>query len=67
MPGTRATRRPAKIGADAAIAKLSGWSKLAGERDAIQKTYRFKDFNAAFGGARRSRGDLSRTRATAAS
>jgi 4a-hydroxytetrahydrobiopterin dehydratase len=41
--------RPAKIGADAALAKLPGWSKLAGDRDAIQRTFRFKDFNQAFG------------------
>ena len=41
--------RPAKIGADAALAKLSGWSKGDGARDAIQKAYRFKDFNEAFG------------------
>ena len=41
--------RPAKIGAEAALAKLSGWSKVGGERDAIQKTYKFKDFNQAFG------------------
>ena len=41
--------RPAKLGADAALAKLSGWSKGDGARDAIQKTYRFKDFNEAFG------------------
>lgn len=41
--------RPAKIGADAALAKLSGWSKGEGPRDAIQKTFKFKDFNAAFG------------------
>jgi 4a-hydroxytetrahydrobiopterin dehydratase len=41
--------RPQKIGADAALPKLSGWSKLEGERDAIQKTFKFKDFNAAFG------------------
>ena len=41
--------RPAKIGADAALAKLSGWSKAEGARDAIQKTFRFKDFNQAFG------------------
>ena len=27
--------RPAKIGADAALAKLSGWSKGEGARDAI--------------------------------
>ena len=41
--------RPAKIGADAALAKLSGWSKGDGARDAIKKAYRFKDFNEAFG------------------
>jgi len=41
--------RPAKIGADAALAKLSGWNKLEGDRDAIQKTFKFKDFNQAFG------------------
>ena len=38
-----------KIGADAALAKLSGWSKAEGGRDAICKTFKFKDFNAAFG------------------
>jgi 4a-hydroxytetrahydrobiopterin dehydratase len=41
--------RPAKIGADAALARLSGWSKGEGARDAIQKTFKFKDFNQAFG------------------
>jgi 4a-hydroxytetrahydrobiopterin dehydratase len=41
--------RPSKIGADAALAKLSGWSKVEGDRDAICKTFRFKDFNQAFG------------------
>jgi len=41
--------RPQKIGADAALARLSGWTKVEGARDAIQKTYRFKDFNEAFG------------------
>ena len=41
--------RPAKIGAAVAVARLKGWSKLEGERDAIQKTFRFKDFNEAFG------------------
>ncbi len=30
-----------------AIAELEGWSKADG-RDAIQKTFKFKDFNAAF-------------------
>ena len=42
---TRAT----KIGAPAALAQLSGWTEVAGERDAIQKTFKFKDFNEAFG------------------
>ena len=38
-----------KIGATAGIAKLSGWSKLEGARDAIQKTFKFADFKTAFG------------------
>lgn len=41
--------RPSRIGADAALAKLSGWAKAEGDRDAISKTFRFADFNAAFG------------------
>ena len=41
--------RPQKIGADAALQRLSGWAKLEGDRDAISKTFRFKDFNSAFG------------------
>jgi 4a-hydroxytetrahydrobiopterin dehydratase len=41
--------RPPRIGADAALADLPGWSKLAGDRDAIVRTFRFKDFNEAFG------------------
>ena len=41
--------RPQKIGADAALGRLTGWAKVAGDRDAISKTFRFKDFNAAFG------------------
>ena len=32
----------------AALAKLAGWSEVEG-RDAIAKTFTFKDFNAAFG------------------
>ena len=40
--------RPAKIGAAAAVAQLPGWSAVPG-RDAIAKTFRFADFNAAFG------------------
>ncbi len=38
-----------KIGAEAALKRLDGWRRAAGERDAIARTYRFKDFNAAFG------------------
>jgi 4a-hydroxytetrahydrobiopterin dehydratase len=41
--------RPSKIGAEAALAKLSGWAKADGPRDAIAKTFRFSDFTAAFG------------------
>ncbi|HEX6866852.1 MAG TPA: 4a-hydroxytetrahydrobiopterin dehydratase [Caulobacteraceae bacterium] len=40
--------RPQKIGADAALARLPGWRAAEG-RDAITKTFQFKDFNAAFG------------------
>jgi 4a-hydroxytetrahydrobiopterin dehydratase len=40
--------RPQKIGAAAALSQLSGWSAAEG-RDAIVKTFKFKDFNAAFG------------------
>ena len=40
--------RPARSGAAAAAARLSGWSAVEG-RDAIAKTFRFKDFNEAFG------------------
>ena len=41
--------RPPKIGAEAALPRLAGWSKVEGGRDAIHKTYRFEDFNQAFG------------------
>jgi 4a-hydroxytetrahydrobiopterin dehydratase len=41
--------RPGTIGAEAALAALSGWTQAEGGRDAICKTFRFKDFNAAFG------------------
>jgi 4a-hydroxytetrahydrobiopterin dehydratase len=40
--------RPPKIGAAAALEGLPGWSAAEG-RDAIVKTYKFDDFNAAFG------------------
>ncbi len=38
------------VGADraAALAGLDGWAEVAG-RDAIAKTFRFRDFNEAFG------------------
>ena len=39
--------RPAKIGAEAALAQLSGWRAAEG-RDAIVKSYRFKGFPEAF-------------------
>ena len=41
--------RPQRIGAQAAVARLNGWSAADGPRDAIVKTFRFTDFNAAFG------------------
>jgi len=40
--------RPEKIGAAAALTRLPGWSAAEG-RDAIVKTFKFADFNAAFG------------------
>lgn len=40
--------RPAKIGAPEALKALHGWSAAEG-RDAIVKTFKFADFNAAFG------------------
>ena len=41
--------RPPRIGAAAALARLPGWSAVDGERDAIRRTFRFADFNTAFG------------------
>lgn len=40
--------RPKVIGATGALADLVGWSAVA-NRDAISKSFKFKDFNAAFG------------------
>ncbi|MEN0653121.1 MULTISPECIES: 4a-hydroxytetrahydrobiopterin dehydratase [Hyphobacterium] len=37
-----------RIGANEALARLSGWSAVDG-RDAIRKVYEFADFNAAWG------------------
>jgi 4a-hydroxytetrahydrobiopterin dehydratase len=39
--------RPPKIGAQAALAELEGWSPASG-RDAIVKSFKFKDFGRAF-------------------
>ena len=38
-----------KIGASAGLSKLTGWSAIAGDKDAIHKVYRFSDFKTAFG------------------
>jgi 4a-hydroxytetrahydrobiopterin dehydratase len=40
--------RPAKIGAAEAVKQRPLWQAAPGERDAIQRTYRFADFTAAF-------------------
>ena len=40
--------RPTKIGASEALKQLTGWAPAEG-RDAITRTFQFKDFNAAFG------------------
>ena len=42
------TTRPQKIGAAAALKALPAWAAAEG-RDAIVRTFTFKDFNAAFG------------------
>ena len=41
--------RPVKIGAAVALSGLPGWVAVGGERDAICRTFKFADFNAAFG------------------
>ena len=41
--------RPVRIGAAEVLTRLPGWQALPGDRDAIQRTFKFKDFNAAFG------------------
>ena len=38
-----------KIGAQEALAKLSNWAAKPGDRDAIEKTFKFADFKTAFG------------------
>jgi 4a-hydroxytetrahydrobiopterin dehydratase len=39
--------RPARISTSAALARLSGWRAAEG-REAVQKTFKFADFSAAF-------------------
>lgn len=40
--------RPAKIGAAEALKSLPGWAAAPGPRDAITRTFTFKDFSEAF-------------------
>lgn len=40
--------RPAKLGATEALKSLPGWRAVEG-RDAIQRSFKFADFNTAFG------------------
>lgn len=40
--------RPSKLAVDSVLAQLTGWTAAEG-REAIVKTFRFKDFNQAFG------------------
>ncbi len=46
-PGTQPETRPERIGAEAALAGLDGWSAAEG-RDAIFRSFRFKGFGEAF-------------------
>ena len=41
--------RPERMGAQAALAQLPGWAAGPGDRETLVKTFRFEDFNAAFG------------------
>ena len=41
--------RPSRIGPAEALRHLPRWTAAKGEREAIQRTFRFADFNAAFG------------------
>lgn len=38
-----------KIGAEQAVRELSGWKVKTGDRDAIEKTFKFSDFKTAWG------------------
>jgi 4a-hydroxytetrahydrobiopterin dehydratase len=41
--------RPERIGSQAALTELPGWRAGEGDRETLARTYRFADFNAAFG------------------
>ena len=41
--------RPERMGVQTALDQLQGWSAGPGHREALVKTFRFDDFNAAFG------------------
>ena len=41
--------RPSKIGAAEALKSLPKWKAFDGDRDAIVRTFKFQDFNEAFG------------------
>lgn len=41
--------RPERMGVQTALDQLQGWSAGPGDREALVKTFRFDDFNAAFG------------------
>lgn len=41
--------RPERMGVQTALDQLPGWSAGQGDREALVKTFRFDDFNAAFG------------------
>lgn len=38
-----------KLELDAVLALFPNWTKAAGERDALARTFQFRDFNQAFG------------------
>lgn len=38
-----------RIGVEAALRELPGWSRAPGDREAIARSFRFADFNAAWG------------------
>jgi len=41
--------RPTKLGLDAVLTQLPGWRAAEDGREAIRKSFKFDDFNAAFG------------------